>query len=90
VRVLDADDEIGILEDLFRGGLRIHVLDVVLVPAHSEADDVDEGQHAGLRAAQDLLAIVFEIAPAGPPASATVVVPAGSATSSGKRAPLYP
>ena len=36
-----------------------------LVPAHPEADDVDEREHASLGSAKDLLTVVLEVAPAG-------------------------
>ena len=65
MRVLDTDNEIGMLENLARRCLRVHVLDAALVAAHPKADDVDEREHASLGSAKDLLTVVLEVAPAG-------------------------
>ena len=64
MRILDSDDEVGILANLARGGPRIHVFDIALVPAHPQADDVDERQNSGFGTTEDLFAVVLEVAPA--------------------------
>ena len=66
VRGLDADDEPGDAQRHLGGRLRLHVGQVLLVlpAAHAVADDVEEGEDAGLRAVDDALLEVLEVAPA--------------------------
>ena len=67
VRRLDADDQALVLERHLRGGLRVHVGEVLLElsAAHPVADDVEEGEHAGARAIDDARLEVLEVPPAG-------------------------
>ena len=90
MRVLDTDNQIGILENLARRRLRSMSSTSLSSPPIPRPTMLMNVSTRVLARREDLLAVVLEVAPAGPPASTTVVVPAGSATSSGKRAPLYP
>ena len=67
VRRLDADDQPWMPARHVRGRLRLHVREVLLerAAAHAVADDVEKGEDAGLRAIDDALLEILEVAPAG-------------------------
>ena len=67
VRHLDADDQALVLEDAHRRQPGVHVGQVLLGrPAlHPRADDVEEGEDAGLRRVDDVGLELAEVAPAG-------------------------
>ena len=67
VRGLDADDDVAMPAGHVGGGLHVHVGEVLLerAAAHAVADDVEEREHARLRAGDDPIVEVLEVAPAG-------------------------
>ena len=65
MRDLDPDDRGRVLLDPHRGEPRVHVAEVLLDRAalHARADDVDEGEHAGAGAIDDLFLELREVPP---------------------------
>ena len=67
VRGLDADDDVAMPSGHLDRRLHAHVGDVLLEgpAAHAVADDVEEREHARLRAADHPIVEVLEVAPSG-------------------------
>ena len=63
MRGLDADDQPWILLCHIRRGLRLHIGEIVFIfrTAHARAHDIQERQHARLRAIDHVLFEIFEI-----------------------------
>ena len=66
-------------------GAACHVREVLLVcsAAHAVADDVEEGEHARLRAVDDAVLKSSKLRQPAPPASTTVVTPTRNVKPSG-------